>query len=110
MHFHRGRLVDHVHLRVADLPVSKRFYRAVLESLGRAQGIREGEDFFNSDELWIDQADGLVSRVHLAFQADSLAQVQAFHAAALPLSSSIPTVTSRRCITAQRRSRWSGLS
>ena len=59
MHFHRGRLVDHVHLRVADLPVSKRFYRAVLESLGRAQGIREGDDFFNSDELWIDQADVL---------------------------------------------------
>jgi catechol 2,3-dioxygenase-like lactoylglutathione lyase family enzyme len=43
----------------------------------------EGDDFFNSDELWIDQADGPVSRVHLAFQADSLAQVQAFHAAAL---------------------------
>lgn len=110
MQFYRGRLVDHVHLRVANLDAAKRFYRAVLESLGRAQGIREGDDFFNSDELWIDQADGPVSRVHLAFQADSLAQVQAFHAAALPLSSSIPTVTSRRCITAQRRSRRSPLS
>jgi len=83
MQYHRGRLVDHVHLRVTDLRASKRFYRALLESLGRAQGIREGEDFFNADELWIDEADGPVSRVHLAFQADSPAQVRAFHAAAL---------------------------
>jgi catechol 2,3-dioxygenase-like lactoylglutathione lyase family enzyme len=83
MQIHRGRLIDHVHLRVASLDAAKRFYRAVLESLGRAQGIREGDDFFNADELWIDKADGPVSRVHLAFQAESQAQVRAFHAAAL---------------------------
>jgi len=83
MQIHRGRLIDHVHLRVANLDAAKRFYRAVLESLGRAQGMREGDDFFNADELWIDKADGPVSRVHLAFQADSRAQVHAFHAAAL---------------------------
>jgi len=83
MQIHRGRLIDHVHLRVADLGAAKRFYRAVLESLGRAQAIREGDDFFNADELWIDTADGRVSRVHLAFQADDQAEVQAFHAAAL---------------------------
>ena len=83
MQYHRGRLVDHVHLRVADLHAAKRFYRALLESLGRAQGIREGDDFFNADELWIDTADGPASRVHLAFQAESQAQVRAFHAAAL---------------------------
>lgn len=83
MQIHRGRLIDHVHLRVANLDAAKRFYRAVLESLGRAQGIREGDDFFNSDELWIDKADGPVSRVHLAFQAESPTQVRAFHAAAL---------------------------
>ena len=83
MQFHRGRLVDHVHLRVANLDAAKRFYRAVLGSLGRAQAIREGDDFFNADELWIDKADAAVSRVHLAFQAESPAQVRAFHAAAL---------------------------
>ena len=83
MQFHRGRLFDHVHLRAADLAAAKRFYRAVLESLGRAQAIREGADFFNADELWIDKADGAVSRVHLAFQAESRAQVLTFHAAAL---------------------------
>jgi hypothetical protein len=71
--FHRGRLVDHVHLRAADLAAAKRFYRAVLESLGRAQAIRESADFFNADELWIDAAGGAASRVHLAFQAESRA-------------------------------------
>jgi catechol 2,3-dioxygenase-like lactoylglutathione lyase family enzyme len=35
MEFHRGRLLDHVHLRVADVAASKRFYQAVLRSLGR---------------------------------------------------------------------------
>ena len=83
MQIHRGRLIDHVHLRTANLAAAKRFYRAVLEALGRSQGIREGEEFFNADELWIDKADGPVSRVHLAFQADSAEQVKAFHAAAL---------------------------
>ena len=34
MEFHRGRLFDHVHLHVSDLEASKRFYRAVLASLG----------------------------------------------------------------------------
>jgi catechol-2,3-dioxygenase len=32
MEFHRGRLFDHVHLRVKDLDASKRFYRAVLDA------------------------------------------------------------------------------
>ena len=83
MQFHRGRLVDHVHLRVADLAASKRFYRAVLEAIGRGDAIDEAEDHFSADELWIDRADGPVSRVHLAFQADGPQTVQAFHAAAL---------------------------
>ncbi|WNZ66196.1 hypothetical protein QEG98_16905 [Myxococcus sp. MxC21-1] len=34
MEFHKGRLFDHVHLRVQDLDASKRFYRAVLDVLG----------------------------------------------------------------------------
>jgi len=83
MPFHRGRLVDHVHLRVADLAASKRFYRAVLEAIGRGDAIDEAQDHFAADELWIDRAEGPVSRVHLAFQADGPQAVQAFHAAAL---------------------------
>ena len=83
MERHVGRLIDHVHLRVADLDRSKRFYRAVLEVLGRGDAIREDPHYFNADELWIDKADGAVSKVHLAFQAKDQAMVQAFHRAAL---------------------------
>jgi hypothetical protein len=34
MEFHRGRLIDHVHLVVRDLEASRRFYRAVLDVIG----------------------------------------------------------------------------
>jgi catechol 2,3-dioxygenase-like lactoylglutathione lyase family enzyme len=83
MEFHRGRLFDHVHLRVADVSASRRFYAAVLASLGMPKVLVEGPGFFHADELWVDKADGPVSRVHLAFQAASPEAVQAFHAAAL---------------------------
>ena len=83
MEFHRGRLIDHVHLRVRDLDASKAFYRAVLQAIGKGGGIREGEHYFSADELWIDRADGATSRVHLAFQAVDPQAVHAFHVAAL---------------------------
>lgn len=83
MEFHRGRLVDHVHLRVADLGASKRFYRAVLQALGRGDAIHESDRHFAADELWIDRAESRTSNVHLAFQASGPAAVAAFHAAAL---------------------------
>lgn len=83
MDIHLGRLFDHVHLRVQDLEASRRFYRAVLTALHRAQSITEGPEFFSADELWIDRADGPSSRVHIAFQADHPDQVHAFYDAAL---------------------------
>jgi catechol 2,3-dioxygenase-like lactoylglutathione lyase family enzyme len=83
MEHHVGRLIDHVHLRVADVDASRRFYQAVLESLGLGSILREGDGYFQADELFVDQADGPVSRVHLAFQARDRAMVQAFHRAAL---------------------------
>ncbi|MED5620258.1 VOC family protein [Ideonella sp. BN130291] len=83
MKFYRGRLIDHIHLRARDLDASKRFYRAVLQSLGKADAIREAPDHFSADELWIDRADGPVSKVHLAFQAASQEAVKAFYDAAL---------------------------
>jgi len=83
MEFHRGRLFDHVHLRVADLSASKRFYAAVLGALGRADALTEGPGFFTADELWVDQATGPISQVHLAFQARDREDVERFHAAAL---------------------------
>lgn len=83
MQFHRGRLVDHIHLRARDLEASKRFYRAVLTAIGRGDAIHERETFFSADELWIDAADDYTSRVHLAFQTPDRETVARFHAAGL---------------------------
>ncbi len=80
---HQGRLIDHVHLRVADLDASRRFYRAALEAIGRLDAFGENGHAFWADELYVDRADGPASRVHVAFQARSEAQVQAFHRAAI---------------------------
>jgi catechol 2,3-dioxygenase-like lactoylglutathione lyase family enzyme len=82
MPIHQGRLIDHVHLRVANLEASRRFYRAVLNAIGR-EFTSESPAHFASDELFVDEADGPVSRVHLAFQSADRATVVAFHAAAL---------------------------
>ena len=83
MQIHRGRLVDHIHLRVRDLDASKRFYRAALQAIGKGEIFHEDESHFQADELWVDKAEGLISHVHLAFQASGHEQVQAFHKAAL---------------------------
>ncbi len=82
--YHFGRLIDHVHLRVADIESSRRFYAAVLEALGRRFG-GEGEDYFWSDELYVSavDAESQVSHVHLAFQAPDQETVKRFHAAGL---------------------------
>jgi len=85
---HRGRLIDHIQLVVADVERSKRFYRAVLEVLGIPISV-EGPDWFGSDELFVsskesEAAQGLLTgRTHLAFQAPDEATVQRFHQAAL---------------------------
>ncbi len=80
---HRGRLFDHVHIRVADIEASKRFYRAALRALGREFG-GEGDDYFWSDEFYVSSADESgVSRVHIAFQAADQDTVRRFHAAAV---------------------------
>jgi len=81
--FHRGRLFDHIHLRVSDLEASKRFYLAVLNALGHPGALHEGPGFFYADELFVDLADDYVTRIHLAFQAPDPETVRAFHKAAL---------------------------
>lgn len=82
---HRGRLIDHVGLVVADLERARRFYVAVLGALGRRiEG--EGDGYFWSDELFVGLPDAHgrgISRVHLALQAQDAAAVQRFHAAGL---------------------------
>lgn len=80
MELHRGRLIDHVHLRAKDLEATKRFYKAVLDVLGVPW--RDGGGFLQADELWIDAGEP-ATHIHLAFQARDQETVRRFHAAAL---------------------------
>ena len=82
--FHRGRLLDHVHLHVRDLAKSLAFYKAVLGSLGKGDIILERDDSFQADELYIDDDSSVkVLPVHIAFMAASQEEVQRFHRDAL---------------------------
>ena len=82
MLFHRGRLLDHVHLRVADLEASKAFYSAVLASVGAEIGM-EGPGFFTVDELFVSADGPPTAGFHLAFQAADRETVNRFHEAGL---------------------------
>lgn len=85
---HRGRLIDHVQLVVADLEAHRRFYKAVFEVLGIPIS-GEAEDYLWADELFISTADSdaaqgrLTGYHHLAFQAPDRATVERFHKVAL---------------------------
>jgi catechol 2,3-dioxygenase-like lactoylglutathione lyase family enzyme len=82
MEIHKGRLLDHVHLRVTDLEASKRFYLAVTESLRIPLGF-ESESAFSIDELFVSDDGEPTARVHIAFQADDEEAVRRFHEAGL---------------------------
>jgi catechol 2,3-dioxygenase-like lactoylglutathione lyase family enzyme len=85
---HRGRLIDHVHLVVADIVASRRFYEAILAVLDIPLG-GFAEDYFWADELFVSTADSkaalgrLTGRHHLAFQARDRETVERFHASGL---------------------------
>lgn len=88
MELHRGRLIDHIQLVVRDLAASRRFYEAVMKTLGIPMG-GEMDGFFWYDELCISTADSpaaqgqVTGRNHIAFQAKDRAMVEAFHKAGL---------------------------
>jgi catechol 2,3-dioxygenase-like lactoylglutathione lyase family enzyme len=79
---HAGRLFDHVHLRVADLEASKRFYAGALAPLGLELTAR-GNGWFSADELYVSDDGEPTSGLHIAFQAPDRATVDRFHEAAL---------------------------
>lgn len=85
---HRGRLIDHLQLVVADLGASKRFYSAVLGTLGIPMG-GEGPGFFWADELCVSTAESpaadgkTTGRAHFAFQAPNREAVERFYRAGL---------------------------
>ncbi|MEM9964875.1 MAG: VOC family protein [Asticcacaulis sp.] len=86
---HRGRLIDHIQLVVSDLAASHRFYSSVFEVLEVPMGDYIEGDYFWADELFVSSKDSiaaqghLTGRHHLAFQAGSRAQVEAFYHAGL---------------------------
>lgn len=81
---HRGRLIDHIQLVVADVNASRRFYEPVFRAL-EIPLAGAGEDYFWADELFVSSADSpaaagrLTGRHHLAFQARDRAMVEAFY-------------------------------
>lgn len=88
-------MIDHIGLTVADLDGARQFYEAALQPLGITLVMevteemtgghgahlglgRDGNAFF-----WIGTGKGATTGCHLAFAAETTAQVDAFHAAAL---------------------------
>ena len=76
-----GDRIDHVHIRVADLGESVRFYDAVLTTVGIERTSEQGPTVEYGDFI-VSAGDGPLSRdVHVAFEAASRDQVEAFHRA-----------------------------
>ena len=72
--------LDHVHLRVRDLEVSKRFYAGALGARTRDSG---GNGWFAADELFVSDDGRPTSGLHIAFQAPDRETVARFHEAAI---------------------------
>jgi len=83
-------MFDHVKFGVSDFAASKAFYAKALEPLGVAV-VAEGEPAYgaelcrpdNNTSLCICQTDEKPAHLHLAFSAETRAQVDAFYRAAL---------------------------
>jgi len=84
MTWHVGRLIDHVHLRARNFAQSRAFYAAIFDALG-LKIEQSGEGWFQMDELFVDAADPTApaTHIHLAFQANSRATVDAVYQAAI---------------------------
>jgi catechol 2,3-dioxygenase-like lactoylglutathione lyase family enzyme len=81
MEFHVGRLIDHVHIRVADLDASRRFYAAIAEVLGIE--VRQIQTLVMVDEFVFSDDGPPTSGLHIAFQTPDRETVDRFHEAAI---------------------------
>src|SRR5688500_2859062 len=82
MRLHQGRLLDHVHIRGADIAARKGFYGAVLEEVGRGWTF-EGDGYFADVELVVSADGPPTSGLHLAFQTPDRETVPRFREAGL---------------------------
>ncbi|WP_408096011.1 VOC family protein [Peredibacter sp. HCB2-198] len=78
----RGRLFDHVELKVKDIDKSKKFYRPVIETLGLSMSFENGKSF-SVDEFLVIESEAPTQAVHLAFMAPHPAAVKMFYETAL---------------------------
>jgi catechol 2,3-dioxygenase-like lactoylglutathione lyase family enzyme len=87
-------MIDHTGVLVSRPDVSRRFYEQALAPLGYAVLMVVPTEFTNGRvvlgygvapkaDFWLAEGDPNEPRVHIAFRADSRAQVDAFHRAAL---------------------------
>ncbi len=83
MKYHQGRLIDHIGVYVSDLELSKNFYFAVLNALGKGDAFEQGDNEFNFDEFYVAEDSTRVAYFHLALQAESIEHVHAFYEAGL---------------------------
>jgi predicted lactoylglutathione lyase len=79
-------MIAHTTLPISDYPKSKQFYSVVLATLGYRNNMEYGESAGFNDgkntDFWISKESSVVP-THLAFQAGSRQQVEAFHKTAL---------------------------
>ena len=87
-------MIDHTGINVKNLALSKKFYESVLATIGYEVRVEfDGAVGFGSMEpcqgddpggdFWIAEGDPSLPRNHIAFRAESVAQVDAFYEAAL---------------------------
>ena len=80
-------MIDHTGVTVSDITKSKAFYRAALAPLGYEM-LMEFEQFAGfgvapKPDFWIGEGAPNVPPMHVAFRAETRAQVDAFYKAAL---------------------------
>lgn len=77
-------MYDHIGLRVKNIEVSKRFYRATLEALGLVQDSSGGfGPAGGAPGLWLHEEKQPAGGAHIAFRAKDRESVERFHAAGL---------------------------
>lgn len=81
-------IIDHFNLPVSNVDASKAIYQPVLAAIGVDQ-VYIDEDAVgfgkSSWEFGLVPADGIIQKLHLAFEANSAQQVDIFHQKAVAL-------------------------
>ncbi len=78
----KKKLFDHVVLHVKDINLSRKFYQAIVETLGHTI-TGEAKEFFYINELEVRQNAETTRSAHIAFHAENPGSVKLFHESAL---------------------------